>query len=197
MQRWPVRLDPGRGEFRIGPPRRLPLSRPGRRDREDQSGRIVAAANHDHAHIVTPGAEIRVGPLDDCRGVAVSPDGRWLATGSHVRGAQVWRIADGARVAELPIDRTVPRSSSAPMGSGCDPGHAGSGKSAPGARRGEIGGGGLASPPTADWWSSSDPSRIIRLVEIATDRTLARLESPDLCSVWAGRPSAPTGRGWW
>ena len=25
VQRWPVRLDPARGEFRIGPPRRLPL----------------------------------------------------------------------------------------------------------------------------------------------------------------------------
>ncbi len=25
VQRWPVQLDPDRGEFRIGPPRRLPL----------------------------------------------------------------------------------------------------------------------------------------------------------------------------
>ena len=25
VQRWPVQLDPIRGEFRIGPPRRLPL----------------------------------------------------------------------------------------------------------------------------------------------------------------------------
>ena len=56
----------------------------------------------------------RVGPLEDCRYVAVSPDGQWLATGNHdVTGAQVWRIRDGERVAELPVqgverDRRVP-----------------------------------------------------------------------------------------
>ena len=41
-----------------------------------------------------------------------------------------------------------------------------------------------------------DPSRIIRLVEFETGRTLARLESPDLCGVRTS-PSAPTARDWW
>ena len=46
-----------------------------------------------------------MGPLDDCRSVAVSPDGEWLATGSHVAGGvQIWRITDGTEVARLPID---------------------------------------------------------------------------------------------
>ena len=38
----------------------------------------------------------RSGPLDDCRGVSVSPDGQWLATGSHqIGGVTIWRLPDG------------------------------------------------------------------------------------------------------
>ena len=99
----------------------------------------MALADHDYAYVATPERTIRVGPLDDCRGVAVSPDGQWLATGSHrSRGAQVWRIADVTKVAELPIDygtrgRLQPRWEMADD-RGSLP--AGSGKSAPGARCG-------------------------------------------------------------
>jgi WD40 repeat protein len=104
--RWPVRLDPQRGEFRIGPPRRLPLPASLGGLGEDRRGRIVAVANFGTAHVLTPERAFQVGPLDDCRTVAVSPDGQWLATGTHVvsHGAQVWRIRDGAKVADLPID---------------------------------------------------------------------------------------------
>ena len=67
---------------------------------------------------LTPERTIRVGPLDDCRSVAVSPDGQWLATGSHqVGGAQVWRIRDGTKVADCP-STGARGSSSAPMGNG-------------------------------------------------------------------------------
>ena len=105
VQRWPIQLDTDRGDFRIGPPRqlRLPASLGGIAG--DRSGRIVAKANFNYAYVATPERTIRVGPLDDCRGVAVSPDGQWLATSSHaLGGAQVWRITDGAKVAELSID---------------------------------------------------------------------------------------------
>ena len=58
--------------------------------------------HRDYALVPTPERTFRVGPLDDCRYVAVSPDGQWLATGSHVsNGAQVWRIRDGEH--ESPI----------------------------------------------------------------------------------------------
>jgi hypothetical protein len=88
-QRWPVHIDPSREEFRIGPPRRLPLPG-GNGIAEDRSGGTVAVARHDHALVSTAERTIRVAPLDDCRYVAVSPDGRWLATGSHdMNGAQV------------------------------------------------------------------------------------------------------------
>ena len=69
-------------------------------------GRIMAWADHDLAFVVTPERTFHLGPLDECRFVAVSPDGEWLATGNHVaaRGAQVWRIRDATKVADLPID---------------------------------------------------------------------------------------------
>ena len=83
VQRWPIQLDTDRGDFRMGPPRqlRLPASLGGIAG--DRSGRIVAKANFNYAYVATPERTIRVGPLDDCRGVAVSPDGQWLATSSH------------------------------------------------------------------------------------------------------------------
>ena len=91
VQRWPVRLDPKRGEFRIGPPSQLPLPA-GLGIAEDRAGRIVAMAHGADALVLTPEGTIpiRVGPLYDCRYVTVSPDGRLLATGSHFgNGVQV------------------------------------------------------------------------------------------------------------
>ena len=82
MQRWPVRLDPDRGEFRIGPPQQLPLPAEAKGMAKDRSGRIVAVTAIGFAFVATPERTIHVGPLDDCRHVAVSPDGQWLATGS-------------------------------------------------------------------------------------------------------------------
>ena len=54
------------------------------------------------------GRAFTVAPLDDCRYVAVSPDGQWLATGSHdTDGAQVWQISDGTPVANLKVEGLV------------------------------------------------------------------------------------------
>ncbi len=103
--RWPIRLDAGRGEFSIGPPRplRLPVGLCG--IAEDRSGRIVAKADQAEVDILTPQGSIRVGPLNDCRTVAVSPDGQWLVTGTHSEGygAQVWHIPE-CKPVELPLN---------------------------------------------------------------------------------------------
>ena len=104
MWRWPVELDSERTEFRIGRPRRLPFPRPSGTIAEDRLGQVVALANPNRADVQIAGSLTRFGPLDDCRSVAVSPDGEWLATGSHQLGAQVWRIRDKKKVAELAID---------------------------------------------------------------------------------------------
>ena len=104
VRRWPVQLDSDRNEFRIGPPRDLPFSRDSGQIAEDRLGRIIATPRHTHAEVLISGRLTRVGPLDDCRYVAVSPDGEWLATGSHHSGAQVWRVRDAEKVAELPVN---------------------------------------------------------------------------------------------
>jgi hypothetical protein len=65
VQRWPIRLDAGPGELKIGPPRRLPLPKSACGIARDRSGRIVAAADHTHAYVAAPGRTFRVGPLDD------------------------------------------------------------------------------------------------------------------------------------
>jgi WD40 repeat protein len=191
VQRWPIRLHAGRGELKIGPPRRLPLPESACGLARDRSGRIVAAADHTHAYVAAPGRTFRVGPLDDCRYVAVSPDGRWLATGSHVRGVQVWRIdeaikdpaKEATKVADLPTEHGTPVGFT-PDGKWLVAGNVAGN---PRLRRvgtwreeaedtGRIG----CFSPDGRITAIAEPTRIIRLVEFATGRTLARLESPDL-----------------
>ena len=53
---------------------------------------------------MTPDRSFALRPLEDTRSVAVSPDGAWLATGSHLRGAQVWRTSDQTLVKNLPVE---------------------------------------------------------------------------------------------
>jgi WD40 repeat protein len=188
VQRWPVHLDPDRGEFRIGPPEQLPL--PARRESmdADRSGRIVALAYYGLAFVATPERTFHVGPLDDCRNVAVSPDGEWLATGSHGKnGAQVWRLRDATQVAHLSIAGTVGVAFS-PDGKWlmtanppCRLWEVGTWHEAR-----QIGGRGYCFSADGRLLVVQDASKILRLVKTQTGRTLARLESPDLCGVaWA------------
>jgi serine/threonine protein kinase/WD40 repeat protein len=185
VRRWPIRLDRDRGECRIGPPRQLPLPPGTCGIAEDRSGRIVALADHDLVFVATPERTIPVGPLDDCREVAISPDGEWLATGTHNGiGAQVWRVRDAAKVKDLPIDYGSAvlfspdgkwlMTSNAP----CRLWEVGTWREAPL----KIGGEGKCFSPDGRLVVVQDASRIIRLVETETGRTLAQLESPDLCA---------------
>ncbi len=182
--RWPVRLDVQRGDFRIGPPRRLPLPASIMAIDEDRRGRILAVANGGMAHVLTPERAFSVGPLDDCRYIAVSPDGQWLATGTHVRGTQVWSLRDAARVADLPIDSRGKLAFS-PDGKWlmarnppCRLWTVGTWREPR-----EIGDGGLCFSPDSRLLAVQDASQVLRLVETETGRTLARLESPDQCHV--------------
>jgi serine/threonine protein kinase/WD40 repeat protein/tetratricopeptide (TPR) repeat protein len=191
VRRWPVRLDPGRNEFRIGPPHELPL--PAGSDIRlgaDRSGRIVAQPARDRARafVATPEGILSVGPLQDCRGVAISPDGRWLATGSHgLNGFQVWRIRDTKKVADILIEGLI-RPAFSPDGrwlmtnhSPCRLWEAGTWREAR-----QVDGEGLCFSADSRFLVVRDASKTIRLVETETGRTLARFESPDLCGVvWA------------
>jgi WD40 repeat protein/tetratricopeptide (TPR) repeat protein len=171
--RWPIRIDLERGEFRIGPPRRLPLPGSDCTIAEDRSGRIVALANHSAVHVLTPDRKFQVGPLADCRNASVSPDGQWLVTRSHESPvSQVWQIADGAKVAELTDHGGTPISFSSD-----------------GNWEKQLRAGGYSSPD-GSLSVGQDADKAIRLFEIETNRTLARLESPDLCAMQSATFSA-------
>jgi eukaryotic-like serine/threonine-protein kinase len=184
VNRWPTQLDLDRGEFRIGPPRQLPLPAGPCAIDEDRLGKIVALAHFKDAHVLTPKGEIRVDPLDDCRSVAVSPNGEFLATGNHsVGGVRVWRIQDAGEVAKLPIDGGdgvlfSPDERLLMTRAPCRLWTVGTWREAR-----QIGGIGHCFSPNGRIVVVVDPSRAIRLVEAASGRALARLESPDLCGV--------------
>jgi WD40 repeat protein len=188
VRRWPVQLDFDRGEFRIGSPRQLPFPRNMAGIAEDRLGRIVALANFGATHVLTPDRKFEVRPLDDVRSVAVSPDGKWLATGSHGQnGAQVWRIGDAARVADLPVEGLVEVTFS-PDGKWLL-------TSPPPCRLWEVGtwrearqirGLGFCFSPDGRLLAVMDARKVIHLVETESGRTVARLESPDSRDIlWA------------
>jgi serine/threonine protein kinase/WD40 repeat protein len=183
VHRWPIVLDAGRREFSIGPPRELRLGTSHGAIAMDRSGRIVAKADFANAFIATPELTIRVGPLIDCRSVAVSPDGQWLATGTHSEshgGAQVWRIADGAKEADLPFDHLSAVEFSPDgkwlltMASPCLLWEVGTWRKAK-----QLGGLALCFSPDGRLVVVVDASKVFRLVETETGRTIAQLESPD------------------
>jgi serine/threonine protein kinase/WD40 repeat protein len=186
VKRWPIHLDVKHCEFAIGTsrPLRLPAGFCG--IDVDRTGTLVASANHDYAYISSPLGTRRVGPLNDCRDVAVSPDGQWLATGQHntSHGAQVWRVSDLTKVTELPIEHGTAVVFS-PDGKWLL-------TQASPCRLWEVGtwsevwqivaDGGCFSPD-GRMIVVQDAGRVIHLVETQTGRSVARLESPDLCRV--------------
>ncbi len=186
VNRWPIQLDAGRGEVRIGPPRQLPLPGLNCGIGEDRSGRIVAKSDHDYAYVTTPEGTKRLSSLNDCRSVAVSPDGQWLATGTHIasHGAQVWRIADLTKVADLPIDYgtvvyfSPDGKSLMTTASPCRLWDVGTWREV--RRIGDTAG---CFSPDGRLVVVQEANKMIRLVETETGRTLARLESPDLCPI--------------
>jgi serine/threonine protein kinase/WD40 repeat protein/Flp pilus assembly protein TadD len=185
--RWPIQFDLAAGAVHIGPPRQLPLPAGTSGVAEDSAGQIVARADSDGAEVQTPTRAFQVGPLDDCRAVAVSPEGEWLATGSHGKnGAQVWQVRDAAQVAQLNIEGLV--------GVEFSPDAKWLMTTSPPCRlwavgtwgeARQIGGRGLCFSCDGNLILVQDASKVLRLAEPDTGRTLARLESPDLCGVWS------------
>ncbi len=188
VQRWPVQLDAGRGEFRIGPPRRLPLPASMRGlPRTDRAG------SWPWPIITMPSSRLPSGRSVWVRwttaaSVAVSPDGQWLATGSHSSRcpglahhamARRWPTCPSIMLAEVVFspDGKWLMTSESP----CRLWAVGTWREAR-----QIGGVGLCFSPDGRLVVVMDASKVLRLVETETGRTLARLESPDSCGVhWA------------
>jgi WD40 repeat protein len=72
-------------------------------------GSVLAISQFNHGlvlHRDRPDQPISIGPQMDVRYIAVSPDGRWVATGSHDGGVKVnvWNAHSGKLERELPVD---------------------------------------------------------------------------------------------
>jgi tetratricopeptide (TPR) repeat protein len=117
--RWPVRVRTDPSEmYHLGPPERLTAQRP-LHDywfSMSRDGRVLAFAQGNHAtvvHVGPPRRTLTLGPQYDVRHVAVSPDGRWVATGSHWSDgsggyAKLWEAATGKLVKVLPVSPAAP-----------------------------------------------------------------------------------------
>jgi serine/threonine protein kinase/WD40 repeat protein/Tfp pilus assembly protein PilF len=88
--------------LRINPPERLNLQASDAGIATDRDGSTVAVSVFSGAVFSVGNGPSRFVTHNDCRSVAVSPEGRWLATGGHEGGAiRVWRVDDGAMMKEL------------------------------------------------------------------------------------------------
>jgi serine/threonine protein kinase/WD40 repeat protein len=99
LWRWPVRARAG--YLRIGPPHLVPLpGSPGDNPACSRDGRVMAIPRFWGAlvlHTDRQGQPVTLAPHSDVRQVAVSPDGRWVATISHNTSSEVkvWNAKTG------------------------------------------------------------------------------------------------------
>jgi WD40 repeat protein len=108
--RWPLTKAVASERRSYGPPKRLlgtaTLDTHGR----SADDRLLAAPFYNEGALLFDRASSLswvVGPQEDVRYCSVSPDGRWLATGSHWlregSGAKIWNTRDGGHIVDLPV----------------------------------------------------------------------------------------------
>jgi WD40 repeat protein len=107
LLRWAVRPDPATpGGVRLGPPEKLAVPGSIYDLACSADGRVTASAQSRGGsvlHTARPNQPIPLAPHDDTRYVAVSPDGKRVATGSHwPAGVTIWDADNGTRSKVLP-----------------------------------------------------------------------------------------------
>jgi serine/threonine protein kinase/WD40 repeat protein len=190
LLRWPLRDDAAApGRVRVGPPQKLALPGSYCQFGRSADGRVLANARQWQGaavlHTDRPQRPIRLGPHEDVRNIAVSPDGRWIATGSHGPSpvVKVWDAPSGHRVLDLPA-RGGAHVAFSPDGRWlATGGH--------GVRVWEVGSWqeqahcpcrpnvGLAFSPDSRLLAFETGYGVIRLVDPATGREYAHLEDPN------------------
>jgi serine/threonine protein kinase/WD40 repeat protein/Tfp pilus assembly protein PilF len=187
--RWPVRRDADRPEIiAVGPPQRLrpPLLGGNHDIAVSADGKKIAAAESSRAVVLSSdGAKLPIvlGPLQDVRGITISPDGRWVVT--HRFGTsevKVWDAATGKLAVESK-DIAMPFSrDSRWITNGRRRWEVGSWREAPRLTNAD-GPNALAFSPDERYFLA-DMQVARALVDSATGRTVATLEPPDPGRTW-------------
>ncbi len=108
--RWPVQADPeDPAGYQVGPPERLSSMKTSDSWGVSGDGKMVAIPNYSQGGLLwRPDSRqlLRLEPQHDVRFCAVSPDGRWIATGSHWpegggAWAKIWDGRSGRHVTDL------------------------------------------------------------------------------------------------
>ena len=194
LRRWPIQAEPESGMVRVGPPIAVPLPAAGSHIAHSREGRVLASAQYNGGlvlHRDRSDRPIPLGPLGDAdyhadvRFVAVSTDGRWVATGSHSSTkVKVWQAQNGKLQKELPVETGSMVIFSpngkwlATTGDGCRLWAIDSWEEGP-----HIGGGTAFTPvaftPDGKILAVETGSGVVRLVDPDTGREYARLEDPN------------------
>jgi hypothetical protein len=188
LLRWPAHIDPGEEpHYRFGPPERLLVSGPLAEWGASADGQTIAIPNFNAGAVVVHRGQaqrmVRLRPQRDVRWCAVSPDGRWVATGSHSNtdgfAAKVWEAATGRLLKALPgVGCRVAFSSDGRWlltnAGGCRLWAVGTWAEGP-----TVGGKEGCFSPDGKLVAVEDSAGAIRLVETETGTEVVRLEAPE------------------
>jgi WD40 repeat protein len=189
LLRWPVRVDPAEpARYHFGPPEELLPYKILDRWGSSADGQTIAIPNYSRGALVVhrgqPARTVHLQPRRDVRCCAVSPDGHWVATGSHDNtdglGAKVWDAATGELAKEFRVPAACQVTFS-PDGrwlmttsGGCRLWEVGSWKEGP-----KVGGATGCFSPDGRLLAVEDSPGAIRLVRPESGREVARLEAPE------------------
>ncbi len=205
LLRWPLQADPkGPDRLRIGPPKRLLVTTtPTSFDFHlSRDGRTIAVAQGDRVLVLPaeqPGRPVVLAPTGGVRQqVSISPDGQWVATGNHDGGpgggdVRVWDARTGrlAKSQHIPsrfcLAQFTPDGKRLLVGSlaKCGFWEIGNWQELPPVIEGGSDAGWSGTGPLPEFtpegqllvWESGEGA--LRLLNTATGREVARLESPD------------------
>jgi Tfp pilus assembly protein PilF len=186
---WPVRASPGNAdELRVGPPELLSaLEGTGAID-QSRTGRLLGVPLGNGAAVLDLDRRrppTHLGPQADVRSIALSPDGRWAATGSHNSqdGVKVWSLPGGRLEKQFPNPGLLAKALFSPDGrwlvtwmksdGGCRFWAVDGWREGP-----PIEGYGLAFSPDGRLLAVGQNDGSTRLVEVETGRVVASLQDP-------------------
>jgi serine/threonine protein kinase/WD40 repeat protein len=185
LRRWPVRAIPASAELlRVGPPQQIAIPGSDLCIARSLDGRVLASAQLDGGMVLhrdRPDQPVRLGPHADVRYVAVSPDGRLVATGSHNgTKVRVWHAQSGKLEKELPVEigSWVEFSPDgrwlATNGGGCRVWAVDGWQQGP-----QVGGRAFTFSPNSKLLAVETGYGVVRLVDPDSGREYARLEDPN------------------